>query len=62
MTKKLEQFFATCPRGLEGLLGDELREQGAAAIAPTYGGVAFSGEFELCYRVNLHSRLASRVL
>ncbi len=62
MTKKLEQFFATCPRGLEGLLGDELREQGAEAIAPTYGGVAFSGEFELCYRVNLYSRLASRVL
>ena len=62
MTKKLEQFFATCPRGLEGLLGEELDEQGAEAITPTYGGVAFSGEFALCYRVNLHSRLASRVL
>ncbi|BBP01883.1 THUMP domain-containing class I SAM-dependent RNA methyltransferase [Sulfuriferula nivalis] len=62
MSKKLEQFFATCPRGLEALLGEELRELGAQAIAPTYGGVAFSGEYELCYRANLHSRLASRVL
>ncbi|HET9114400.1 MAG TPA: THUMP domain-containing protein [Burkholderiales bacterium] len=62
MTIKSEKFFATCPRGLEALLADELREQGAGNLAPTYGGVAFSGEFELCYRVNLHSRLASRVL
>lgn len=62
MSKKLEQFFATCPRGLEALLGEELRELGAQAIAPTYGGVAFSGEYELCYRANLHSRLASRIL
>ena len=62
MTTKSEKFFATCPRGLEALLADELREQGAENLTPTYGGVAFSGEFELCYRVNLHSRLASRVL
>ncbi len=62
MTMKPEKFFATCPRGLEALLADELRVQGAENLAPTYGGVAFSGKFELCYRVNLHSRLASRVL
>lgn len=62
MTMKTEQFFATCPRGLEAMLADELREQGAQSTTATYGGVAFSGEFELCYRVNLHSRLASRVL
>ncbi len=62
MSTKSEKFFATCPRGLEALLADELRAQGAENLAPTYGGVAFSGEFELCYRVNLHSRLASRVL
>ena len=62
MTTKLEQFFATCPRGLEALLGDELREQGAQSVTPAYGGVAFTGEFALCYRVNLHSRLASRIL
>ncbi len=59
---KTEQFFATCPRGLEALLSDELRELGAQQISPTHGGVGFTGAFALCYRVNLHSRLASRVL
>ena len=28
----------------------------------TDGGVGFSGPFELCYRANLESRIASRVL
>lgn len=59
---KIEQFFATCPRGLEEFLADELREQNAQQIQVSQGGVQFSGEFALCYRVNLHSRLASRVL
>ncbi len=60
--QKTEQFFATCPRGLEALLADELRGLGAEAIEPVQGGVGFAGPFELCYRVNLHTRLASRVL
>ena len=60
--QKTEQFFATCPRGLEALLADELRGLGAEAIEPVQGGVGFTGPFELCYRVNLHTRLASRVL
>ncbi len=62
MNQKLEQFFATCPRGLEALLAEELHTQGAQQIAVTQGGVGFAGEFELCYRVNLYARLASRVL
>jgi putative N6-adenine-specific DNA methylase len=62
MNQNVEQFFATCPRGLEALLAEELRTQGAQQISPTQGGVGFAGEFELCYRVNLHARLASRVL
>jgi len=56
------QFFAPCPRGLEGVLGDELLEIGAGAIVPAEGGVACSGDLALCYRANLHSRIASRVL
>ena len=27
-----QQFFASCPRGLETLLADELRELGAATV------------------------------
>jgi len=56
------QFFASCPRGLEGVLADELIELGAGAIAPTQGGAHFSGNLAICYAVNLHSRIASRVL
>ena len=56
-----QQFFASCPRGLETLLADELRELGAATVEATLGGVHFRGAFDFCYRVNLESRIASRV-
>ena len=58
----MERFFATCPRGLELLLAEELKQLNAEAIDAAGGGVEFSGEFFLCYRVNLESRIASRVL
>ena len=57
-----QTFFAPCPRGLEGMLATELEELGARDIAATAGGVGFTGAFSLCYRVNLESRIASRVL
>lgn len=55
-------FFAPCPRGLERLLADELGALGAAEIRTADGGVAFSGDWPLCYRANLESRFASRIL
>jgi putative N6-adenine-specific DNA methylase len=58
----MEKFFATCPRGLELLLAEELRQFKAEKIHAVGGGVGFSGDFLLCYRVNLESRIASRVL
>jgi putative N6-adenine-specific DNA methylase len=58
----MPDFFAPCPRGLEKLLADELTLFGAADVKPTDGGVAFSGEWPLCYRANLESRIASRIL
>jgi putative N6-adenine-specific DNA methylase len=57
-----EAFFASCPRGLEALLAEELKSFGALAPALTAGGVGFGGGWETCYRANLWSRLASRVL
>lgn len=57
-----QHFFCPCPRGLEPALHDELAALGAASLEPTDGGVGFSGSFDLCYGVNLHSRIASRVL
>ena len=58
----MEQFFATCPRGLEMVLVDELRQLGADKIHAVGGGVQFRGDLQVCYRVNLESRIASRVL
>ena len=56
------QFFATCPRGLEALLADELIAQRALKIVVTDGGVSFEGNLETMYRVNLHSRIATRIM
>jgi putative N6-adenine-specific DNA methylase len=58
----MDRFFATCPRGLELLLADELRGLKAEKVHAVGGGVQFAGDFFLCYRINLESRLASRVL
>ena len=58
----MQQFFATCPRGLEMILVDELRQLGADKLHAVGGGVQFIGDPLLCYRVNLESRIASRVL
>jgi len=57
-----QRFFCPCPRGLEAVLQSELARLDAAALEPVDGGVGFSGPFSLCYRVNLESRIASRVL
>jgi putative N6-adenine-specific DNA methylase len=59
---RIEQFFATCPRGLENALADELLDLGAENIEKTGGGVTFFGPMTLCYAANLHSRLATRIL
>jgi putative N6-adenine-specific DNA methylase len=61
-SNRSEAFFATAPRGLEGLLAEELTALGAVSAAPVPGGVAFAGDWGLCYRANLCSRIASRVL
>lgn len=58
----MPDFFAPCPRGLEKYLADELIGFGAADVRTTEGGVAFAGDWPLCYRANLQSRLASRIL
>jgi len=57
-----EHFFAPCPRGLESVLAAELEQLNAASVQPSPGGVAFQGDWRTCYRANLESRIASRVL
>jgi len=55
-------MFATAPRGLEGLLAEELRAFGAADAHERRGGVSFSGDLGLAYRACLWSRVANRIL
>lgn len=55
-------IFATCPRGLESLLADELAALNCQDIAATDGGVSCKADMTQVYRINLHSRTASRVL
>ncbi|MDO9602808.1 MAG: THUMP domain-containing protein, partial [Rhodocyclaceae bacterium] len=57
-----ESFFATCPRGLEALLAEDIVAAGGQQLATTPGGAGFTGNWETCYRVNLESRIATRVL
>ena len=56
------QFTATCPKGLENLLAEELRTLGAEVEREQPAAVRFSGSLELAYRTCLWSRLANRVL
>lgn len=58
----MNNYFAICPRGLEELLLEELRGVGAEDLRSTAGGVFFSGDWAVCYRANLESRLATRIL
>ncbi len=58
----MPEFFAPCPRGLEALLQSDLESMGAQHVKRTDGGVHFSGDWALCYRANLESRVASRIL
>jgi 23S rRNA (guanine2445-N2)-methyltransferase len=61
-SSRSESFFASCPRGLEPLLVRELDALGIVGASAVAGGVAFSGGWEACYRANLWSRVASRIL
>lgn len=56
------RYFATCAKGLEYLLVDELKSIGAVDAHEALAGVHFSGAGDLGLRACLWSRLASSVL
>lgn len=58
----MNKFFAQCPRGLSAVLAIELQRLGATDTIATDAGVSFSGNVEVGYRANLHSRIATRIL
>ena len=55
-------YFATCPKGLESLLLQELQQLEVENPKETIGGVYFSGPLITAYRCCLWSRLANRIL
>ena len=57
-----QAWLATCPKGLELLLANELRDLGATAVKETVAAVHFEGALGVAYRTCLWSRLANRVL
>lgn len=61
MSQELE-FFATCPKGFEKLLAQELESLHIKKVRSLSGQVAFYGLLANAYRVCLWSRLASRVI
>jgi len=58
----MPQFFASAPRGIVEPLENELKELGLKVTDKYIGGVFFESNWEGCYKANLHSRLASRIL
>jgi putative N6-adenine-specific DNA methylase len=58
----LNDYFCPCPRGLEQSLIAEVEAAGAVNAVALAGGVKCRGPLETAYRINLHSRLASRVM
>ncbi|MDR1368180.1 MAG: THUMP domain-containing protein [Candidatus Accumulibacter sp.] len=58
----MENFFATCPRGLEALLEEELSAIGSKNLEKVPGGIHFDADWRGCYAANLHSRIATRIL
>ncbi|MBK6401054.1 MAG: class I SAM-dependent RNA methyltransferase [Rhodocyclaceae bacterium] len=55
-------YFSPCPRGLEALLVEDVTTAGATDVKQVPGGVEFAGDLACCYRVNLESHIATRVL
>lgn len=49
-------------RGLSDVLEQELRNLGVTKVLKGPGGVYFDGNWSSCYRVNLRSRVATRVI
>ena len=58
----LLEYFATCPKGLESLLLEEMKTLGAETVRETVAGVYFTGDAAFAYKACLWSRLANKIL
>lgn len=55
-------FFASTPKGMVEVLETELKSMGFKTFERTAGGIAFETNWAGCYKANLYSRIASRIL
>ena len=55
-------LMATCPKGLENLLGKELLALGAASIQESVAACYFTADLANVYKICLWSRLANRII
>jgi 23S rRNA G2445 N2-methylase RlmL len=58
----MPRFFAMTSRGLSEVLAQELTDLGLEKVSRGQGGVYFEGPWAHCYRANLRSRVATRIL
>jgi putative N6-adenine-specific DNA methylase len=58
----MAEFFASTAKGLVDPLEQELKDLDLKITGKTAGGVYFESNWEGCYKANLHSRMASRIL
>ena len=56
------RFYATCPAGLEQMLGQELDSLGIGRVRPLTGQVSFEGPLRDAYTACMWSRLASSIV
>ncbi len=61
MPADINNYFASCARGVEPILDEELRLLGATGAGVTAGGVRFSGTLAAALRACLWSRTAGRI-
>lgn len=58
----MPKFIATASKGLGDALLKEIQDMGIPSAVKVSAGVEFEGNWATCYKVNLRSRIASRVL
>jgi len=58
----MPEFYAPAPRGLKEPLRKEFHDLGFKKIKNVASGITFEGPWSECYRANLQSRLANRIL
>lgn len=60
--RPLNTWLATCAKGLEPLLANEINELGGIVDKQTHMGVIWQGDHDALYKVCLWSRVANRIL